>query len=57
MKQTLVRVENNNMENVHSLLSDGWVIKSISACGTGGGGGSYAIRGNSYCYILLEKEG
>lgn len=55
-EQKLVRVENNDMEELNSLLEDGWIIKSMSACGTGAGGGSFAEHGKSYCYVLLERR-
>lgn len=55
-EQTLVRVENNDMEELHFLLEAGWIIKSMSACGTGAGGGSMPRYGSSYCYVLLERR-
>lgn len=53
-EQKLVRVENNDMEELNSLLEDGWIIKSMSACGTGRGG-NFGER-SAYCYVWLEKN-
>lgn len=55
-EQKLVRVENNDMEELNSLLEDGWIIKSMSACGTGAGVGSLPRYGSSYCYVWLERR-
>jgi hypothetical protein len=55
-EQKLVRVENNDMEELNSLLEDGWIIKSMSACGTGADGGSRPRYGSSYCYVWLERR-
>lgn len=57
MKQRLVRVEGNDMDELNSLLEEGWIIKSMSACGTGAAcSSSYSIYGNSYCYVWLERR-
>ena len=54
MKQRLIRVWGNDMDELNSLLEGGWIIKSISACGTGRVGNFG--EGSGYCYVWLEKN-
>jgi hypothetical protein len=54
MKQRLIRVWSDDTKELDSLLEDGWIIQSISACATGRGGNFG--EGSSYCYVWLEKN-
>lgn len=51
-KEKLIRVDNSCFDELDTYLSNGWIIKSISACAAIGD----CSATKSYCYVHLIKE-
>lgn len=52
IKEKLIRVNNSSFDELDNYLSNGWIIKSISACAAIGD----CSATKSYCYVHLIKE-